>query len=217
MHIVVAGCGRVGSGLAITLAEQGHSVAVIDRNAKAFKRLGVGFSGSTVIGSSFDRMVLQSAGIRDADGLAAVSNGDNTNILTARIARENYGVKNVVARIYDPRRAMIYKKLGIPTVATVTWTVDQVERWLSPERTTELWNDSSGKLMLIERILPSSWAGASLKTLEELSGARLVAVTRAGVARLDGHALIGQDGDVLTLAVLREQGERLEQTLESAP
>ena len=217
MHVVIAGCGRVGSGLAILLSDQGHSVSVIDRNAKAFKRLGAGFAGRTVIGSSFDRNVLTGAGIADAEALAAVSNGDNTNILTARIARENYGIANVVARIYDPRRAAIYEKLGIPTVATVTWTVDQVERFLVPSRAGEVAQIGGGQLRIVERNLPLSWAGRHLSDLVEIPGVQLVGVTRAGVVRIDGDKLIGQDGDVLAIAVTREANEALDEALGVQP
>ena len=126
MHIVIVGCGRVGSGLGVSLCERGHSVAIIDRSARAFRRLPDDWPGDAIVGSGFDRDDLDRAGAARAQALAAVTSGDNSNILTARIARENYGIANVVARIYDPRRAEIYQRLGIPTVATVTWTIDPV-------------------------------------------------------------------------------------------
>ena len=132
MHVIVVGCGRVGSGLAISLIAQGHSVAIMDKNARAFRRL-KDWDGPRIIGSGFDRDDLEKAGAVGADALAAVTSGDNTNILTVRIARETYLIPNVVARIYDPRRAEIYQRLGIPTVATVTWTIDQVRRRLLPD------------------------------------------------------------------------------------
>ena len=115
------GCGRVGSSLATALEAAGHSVAIIDQSKEAFRRLGSDFKGRTILGVGFDRDTLLEAGIDGADAFAAVSNGDNSNILAARVARENYGVTNVVARIYDPGRAEIYQRLGIPTVATVIW------------------------------------------------------------------------------------------------
>src|SRR5580698_10516491 len=134
MHIVIVGCGRVGSGLGVGLAEQGHTVAIIDRNAKAFRRLPVDWPGTTILGSGFDRGDLDRAG-----ALAAVTSGDDSNILTARIARETYQIPHVVARIYDPRRAQIYLRLGIPTVATVSWTIDQVRRRLIPGEAEAEW------------------------------------------------------------------------------
>jgi trk system potassium uptake protein len=202
--VVVVGCGRVGSGLAVGLAQQGHSVAIMDKVARSFRRLPSGWPGTTVVGSGFDRDDLDRAGATTADALAAVTSGDNSNILTARIARENYGIANVVARIYDPRRAEIYQRLGIPTVATVTWTIDQVLRRLLPETVTGEWTDATGQLVLVEHVLPESWAGKRLFDLGLEGRANLVAVTRAGVPRLDVTSMVGQEGDVLHVAVLKE-------------
>ena len=184
MHVVVVGCGRVGSELAVALESEGHTVAVIDKNRNAFRRLPERFTGRAVLGFGFDRDHLEQAGIGEAQALAAVTSGDNSNILTARIARETYGIEHVVARIYDPRRAVIYQRLGIPTVATVSWTTDQVHRRLLPDRTVSEWTDATGTLSLIERELPDAWAGRKLIELDEGDRFRLVALTRAGQARL---------------------------------
>ncbi|WP_211253428.1 potassium channel family protein, partial [Glycomyces tenuis] len=126
MHVVIMGCGRVGSLLARSLVELGHTVGVIDQNPKAFRRLGPDFDETTVRGNGFDREVLAKAGVQRADAFVSVSSGDNSNIIAARVARENYGVRNVIARIYDPQRASVYERLGIPTVATVRWTADRL-------------------------------------------------------------------------------------------
>jgi trk system potassium uptake protein TrkA len=201
VHIVIVGCGRVGSGLGVGLVEQGHSVAIIDRNAKAFRRLPLEWPGTTVVGSGFDRDDLDRAGAGEATALAAVTSGDNSNILTARIARETYEIPNVVARIYDPRRAQIYLRLGIPTVATVSWTIDQVRRRLLPGAVESDWSDPTGTLSLVERELPGRWAGKRLADLSVPGEVTVVAVTRAGVARLDLGDLVGQDGDVLHVMV----------------
>jgi trk system potassium uptake protein len=213
MHVVVVGCGRVGSGLALSLVGEGHSVVVVDRSAKAFRRLPEGWGGGQVVGSGFDRDDLERAGAVGADALAAVTSGDNTNILTVRIARENYHIPRVVARIYDPRRAEIYQRLGIPTVATVTWTIDQVRRRLLPELTTGEWTDTTGKMMLVERALPESWAGRRLADIEEEGQIAVVGVTRAGVPRLDARQLVGQEGDQLHLAVMADALWELEDRL----
>ena len=140
------GCGRVGSTIAHSLEHFGHSVAVVDQSAEAFRRLGPDFNGRTVTGVGFDRDTLIEAGIEEADAFAAVSSGDNSNIISARVARETFGVDNVVARIYDPRRAVIYQRLGITTVATVTWTTDQVMRRLFPETLSSEWVDATGTM-----------------------------------------------------------------------
>ncbi|MGH8981447.1 MAG: potassium channel family protein, partial [Acidimicrobiales bacterium] len=197
MHVVVVGCGRVGSGLAVTLTRDGHSVAIMDKNARAFRRLADDWPGERILGSGFDREDLERAGASRADALAAVTSGDNTNILTVRIARETYGITHVVARIYDPRRAQIYQHLGIPTVATVTWTIDQVRRRLLPGASAEEWADPTGELLMVERPIPDGWAGRRVGDLDVAGKIRVVAVSRAGKPRLDADELIGQEGDVL--------------------
>lgn len=203
MHVVIVGCGRVGSGLALSLTQEGHSVAIIDRNPRAFRRLPPEWPGTRVHGSGFDRDHLTMAGAERADALAAVTSGDNSNILTVRIARETYGIEHVVARIYDPRRAQIYQRLGIPTVATVTWTIDQVRRRLLPDAMSAEWSDASGTVALVERALPDAWAGRRLGDLDVAGRISLVAVTRAGQPRLHPDDLVGQEGDVLHFAVVQ--------------
>ncbi|MGH9020328.1 MAG: potassium channel family protein [Acidimicrobiales bacterium] len=196
MHIVVVGCGRVGSELAMQLSEEGHSVVVIDKNRDAFRRL-TRFHGKTLLGSGFDRDVLFQADARRADALAAVTSGDNTNILCARIARDNYRIKNVVARIYDPARADIYMKLGIPTVATSLWTTQQVKRWMLPRDESIEWTDDGGSLHLVERILPDHLAGRPLTQLNLGDDVRVVALVRAGQGRLALDGLFTQEDDVI--------------------
>ena len=217
MKVVIIGCGRVGSGLANALSEEGHHVVVIDKSKRAFRRLDVGFLGKTIVGSGFDRDALSSAGAHEADALAAVTSGDNSNILCARIARENYQIPNVVARIYDPRRAEIYQRLGIPTVATVTWTIDQVRRWLLPETSPHSWSDASGSLLIIERPLPEALAGRSLSALGIRGEIQLIAVTRSGVSRLDVKDLVGQERDMLQFAVVAGAEDKLNELLQGAP
>jgi trk system potassium uptake protein TrkA len=195
------------------LIEQGHTVAIIDKVPRAFRRLPEDWSGTTVVGSGFDRDDLDRAGAGGAGALAAVTSGDNSNILSARIARETYGIHSVVARIYDPRRAEIYQRLGIATVATVTWTIDQVMRRLLPETIVGEWADATGRLVLVERMLPEPWAGKRLGDLGMPGRASVVAVTRAAVPRLDIADLVGQEGDILHLAVLKEAVEELERRL----
>ncbi len=216
MHIVIIGCGRVGSGLAATLASEGHDVVVIDKNRRSFKRLPNDAKITTVVGSGFDRESLIEAGVEKADALAAVTSGDNSNILCARIARENFQIPNVVARIYDPRRAEIYQRLGIPTVATVTWTIEQVRQWLIPKQDRPSWTDATGTLHLIEYPLPASWAGRSLATLNVPGKISLIGVGRAGTVRLDGEQLVGQERDLLHLAVTSDGQAELSSLLGGA-
>jgi trk system potassium uptake protein TrkA len=201
----------------MVLDRDGHTVSVLDKDRNAFHELPEGFGGKAILGFGFDREHLEQAGIRTADAVAAVTNGDNSNILTARIARETYEVPHVVARIYDPRRAVIYRQLGIATVAAVAWTTDQVLRRLSPEVSVAEWTDASGTISLLERSLPDSWAGRKLSELDEGVRFRLVALTRAGEARLWGPELVGQEGDILHLAVRREAQAELEARLDAGP
>jgi trk system potassium uptake protein TrkA len=217
VHVIVVGCGRVGRDLAMVLDREGHSVSVIDKDRNAFHELPEGFGGKAVLGFGFDREHLEQAGIHEADALAAVTNGDNSNILTARIARETYDVDHVVARIYDPRRAVIYRQLGIATVAAVAWTTDQVLRRLSPEKSVSEWTDASGTVSLLERSLPDPWAGRKLSELDEGNRFRLVALTRGGDARLYGPELVGQEGDILHMIVRRDAQDELEARLSAGP
>ena len=213
MHIVVVGCGRVGSDLATQLSEDGHSVAIIDKSADSFRRLGESLNGKRIVGSGFDRNVLSQAGAGEAQAFAAVTNGDNTNILCARIAQSTYGIKDVVARIYDPQRATIYQRLGIPTVATVTWTTSQVKRWLLNEDATIEWTDDSATLQDLERFLPDNLAGQPLKDLNVGSDIRVIGVVRGSQGRLDVEGLYGQEDDKVLFLVTPEGGRQLNEVL----
>ena len=217
MHVIVVGCGRVGAQLAVGLDRDGHQVAVIDKHDAAFRRLPADYSGRTVHGFGFDRDHLEAAGAQEAEALAAVTSGDNSNILAARIARETYEIPRVVARIYDPRRALIYQRLGIPTVATVTWTTDQVMRRLFEDDAVTEWAEPSGQVVLVERALPTAWAGRRLDLLADGDRFRLVSLTRAGQAGLATADLVGQEGDLLHLAVRKDDLDELAQALTRPP
>ena len=217
VHVIVVGCGRVGSALGIALLDMGHSVAVIDRRREAFARLGDDFGGMTVEGIGFDRDRLIEAGIERASALAAVTSGDNSNVLVARVARETFGIERVVARIYDPRRATIYQRLGLPTVATVAWTTDRVLRRLLPQSTPAEWTDPTAKLCLVERVLPDGWAGRLLSELEETVGARVVGVGRLGSALVPSAETVAQQGDLLYIAIRAEDVEALNVALAAEP
>jgi len=213
MQVIVVGCGRVGRELAVDLEAGGHTVSIIDKSRAAFRRLPERWTGQSIVGFGFDRDTLEQAGIQQAAARAAVTNGDNTNIVTARIARETYEVPRVVARIYDPRRAAVYQRLGIPTVATVSWATDQVIRKLFPQQRSVDWVDASGSVSLLEVTLPDAWCGQRLSRLDG-EGWRLVAVHRAGGTRLAEGDMVGQEGDVLHVAVRKERTDALEARLE---
>lgn len=211
------GCGRVGTLIAQRLEESGHTVAIIDQNREAFRRLGPNFQGITLTGVGFDRDILIQAGIERADAFAAVSNGDNSNILAARVARENFGVSNVVARIYDPGRAEIYQRLGIPTVATVIWTADQILRRLVPQGSLSEWQDASGTIRLAEVHLHPGWYGHPAALIESTTGARIALITRLGKGTLiDEHTVI-QEGDLVHLLMNEKELSSIESTLAAPP
>ena len=209
MHIVIMGCGRVGSTLAHILEDRGNTVAVVDRDPEAFRRLRPAFKGERVTGMGFDREVLSRAGIERADGFAAVSSGDNSNIIAARVARETFGVRQVAARIYDPRRAEVYERLGIPTVATVRWTADQMLRKLLPEGSAPLWRDATGKVVLTQVSVSPSWIGEPVKALEASAGTRIAYIDRLGEAIVPLSGTILQEGDVVHVIAPENDVDRI--------
>jgi trk system potassium uptake protein len=217
VHVVIMGCGRVGSALARELEGLGHSVAVIDRDAGAFRRLSPDFSGRTVTGVGFDRDTLLEAGVDRAHAFAAVSSGDNSNIIAARVARETFGLDNVVARIYDARRAAVYQKLGIPTVATVRWTADQVIRRLLPEGQVTEWRDPSGRVVLAEVAYDPAWVGQRITRLEADSGARVALLTRLGDGMLPHAESVLQEGDLLHVTATADRLDEVVAVLAAAP
>ena len=217
MHIVIMGCGRVGSALAQTLEQQGHTVAVIDQDPTAFRRLGSGFGGRRVTGVGFDQDTLREAGIEEAGAFAAVSSGDNSNIIAARVAREMFGIENVAARIYDPRRAEVYQRLGIPTVATVRWTADQVLRRLLPAGSEPQWRDPSGSVRLMEVHVDRSWVGRTVEQIEAATGAKVPFVFRLGSGVVPKRGTVFQDGDLIYAAVADERLADVEAILAARP
>lgn len=217
VHVVIVGCGRVGSGLARAVDAAGHSVAVIDRQERAFRRLPESGAVSRVVGVGFDRDRLVAAGIERAGAVAAVTNGDNSNIVVARVARETYGIQRVVARIYDPRRAAVYERLGIATIATVQWATERVLRRILPDQHGVEWIDPSAKVCLVERPAPPAWAGHRLAEVEAAGPGRVVAVSRLGVSQVPGPDLVVQEGDVLYVAVAGDRIDELDAGLAAVP
>ncbi len=217
MHIVIMGCGRVGSTLAHILEDKGHSVAIIDQSPEAFRRLRGGFKGRRITGFGFDRDVLVDAGIERASAFVAVSSGDNSNIISARVARETFGVDNVVARIYDSRRAEVYQRLGIPTVATVRWTADQMLRRLLPEGPAPLWRDPTGDVVLAEVQLDPKWVGVEVSVLERAARTRVTFINRMGEALVPDADTVIQDGDVVHVMAVAAEMERINDAVSKRP
>ncbi|GAA2204026.1 TrkA family potassium uptake protein [Nonomuraea monospora] len=207
----------MGSTLAHILEDSGHSVAIIDRDPQAFRRLRAGFRGRRVTGVGFDRDVLTEAGVESATAFVAVSSGDNSNIISARVARETFGVDNVVARIYDPRRAEVYQRLGIPTVATVRWTADQIMRRILPEGAEPLWRDPTGTVVLAEVTVNTTWIGTRVTDLESRARTRAAFINRMGEAVTIADDTVVQEGDVLHVIAAENDMDRINKVLAAAP
>ena len=211
------GCGRVGSTLARSLEDRDHTVAVIDSNPDAFRRLGPSFNGTKVTGIGFDQDVLDRAGIEKADAFAAVSSGDNSNIIAARVARETFGIQQVVARIYDPGRAEVYQRLGITTVATVKWTADQVLRRILPAGAEPDFRDPSGTIRLDQVPAPESWVGERTVAFQEQTRSRIAWIDRLGEGMLPNRDSVLQEGDMLHLVMREEVAPHAYSVLERGP
>jgi trk system potassium uptake protein TrkA len=217
VHVVIMGCGRVGSTLARSLEDRGHTVAVIDSNPDAFRRLGPSFNGTKVTGIGFDQDVLDRAGIEKADAFCAVSSGDNSNIIAARVARETFGIQQVVARIYDPGRAEVYQRLGIETVATVKWTADQVLRRILPAGAEPDFRDPSGTIRLDQLRVTEAWIGHRTVDFQQQSGSRIAWIDRLGEGMLPTRDTVIQEGDVLHLVMREENADRVYSVVANGP
>lgn len=214
MHVVIGGCGRVGSQLTVNLVRQGHTISVIDKNPKAFERLPPGFEGQTLVGMVFDQETMEQAGVKDAGAYIAVTNGDNSNIVSARIAREHYHVDRVVARIYDPRRAEIYQRLGIKTVATVRWAASEIYDLLFHGIEHAELAIGNGEMVLLRVEIGNHLAGHTVTSLSEPGKALVVAIDRMGTATIPGPAATFQEGDVAHIIVARNAIDALRARME---
>jgi trk system potassium uptake protein TrkA len=202
VYVVIMGCGRVGSALSASLERLGHEVAVIDRNSQAFRRLSPDFRGKQVIGEGYHRDVLVEAGVERAQAFAAVSSGDNSNIIAARVARETFGIERVVARIYDAKRAAVYERLGIPTVATVPWSTDRLMRMLLPDGVATAWREPSGTVAILPLPVHEEWVGRPVRELEAVTGSRVAFIVRFGSGLLPRSDTVVQAEDIVYVAAL---------------
>lgn len=212
MHVIVVGCGRVGAAVARELVDGGHDVVVIDKRHEPFNRLGAEFPGRTMVGVGFDRDLLTAAGITPESGVMAVTSGDNSNILIARVARETFGVDRVVARIYDPKRAVVYERLGIATVASVAWTSARALRVVLPDAAAPEWIDPTSRFAMIERRVPASAAGTAISRIDDLGG-RVALLNRSGVAQVPASSVLLQQDDVVHVVLPADTVHQLDHLL----
>lgn len=214
MHIVIMGCGRVGVATTVELGKRGHSVAIIDKSASAFDKLPPGFEARTIVGQGFDRTVLEDAGIMEAGAFVAVSSGDNSNIVSARIAREHYHVDKVIARIYDPRRAEIYERLNIPTVASVRWAAQQIQFLLFHGKKEMRDSVAGGSLLHYALEVPDHLTGRPVTSVEAEGKIDVSAVERGGAGFLPVRGSTFQKGDVAHFVVTKDAMEELDTLLQ---
>jgi trk system potassium uptake protein TrkA len=213
MKVVIMGCGRVGTLLTQELCKAGHEVAVIDKNASAFDRLPPGFEAKQVVGLGFDRHVLEEAGIKEADAFIAVSSGDNSNIVSARVAREHYHVVTVIARIYDPTRADIYERLNIPTVATTRWGVKQIMLMLTHEREEIKEGMAGGTLLRVRLPIPDHLVGKHVDDLNAPGKILVVGVDRGGSGFIPEPTSTFQDNDVAHVVLHKDAVDLLDELM----
>ncbi|MBN2026422.1 MAG: TrkA family potassium uptake protein [Actinobacteria bacterium] len=213
MHVVIGGCGRVGSYLAYMLEREGHTVAVIDKDPESFENLWEGFSGKKVKGVVFDRDALMEAGIERADAFASVTSGDNSNIVSARLAKEYFRVPKVITRIYDPRRAEIYRRLNIPTIASVAWAGHRMLSFISHGELDSEYQFGNGEVDLIRLELPPQLVDRSAADLNIPMEVQVICLVRGGSARLATQGTIFREGDILYIAVTKESSGKLERLL----
>lgn len=213
MKFLVVGCGRVGAGLAKTLVGYGHSVAVVDKDPVAFERLGDQFKGQTFSGIGFDREVLLKAGIERADGLAAVTASDETNVVIARIARDIFRVPRVVARLYDVRQAEIYKRLGLQTIAPTSWGINRIVELLLYSPLDTVFSIRGGDVELVEAEIPQSLVGRMVRDLTVPTEIHIVSITRANKTFLPHPSTVFQEGDLIQLAIVTASADHLKELL----
>jgi trk system potassium uptake protein TrkA len=209
MQSIIIGCGRVGAGLAQSLCQRSQSVTVVDQEATAFERLGPGFTGQTIVGTGFDRDVLLCAGIERADGLAAVTGRDETNVVLARLARQMFRVPRVIARLHDPRHAEVYRRLGIQTITPLTWGIQRLAELLCYAQLNTTLSLGSGEVDIVEVELPYLLVGRTVNELTLVGEIHVAAISREGHTFLPTLGTVLREGDLLHLVVLATSAARL--------
>ena len=208
MNVIIMGCGRVGEQLARLMTNEGHQVAVIDQDANALARLGPDFKGRTVRGIGFDRDVLIEAGIQEADAFAATSSSDNANIVATRIARNVFGVPRVVTRLYDPRRAEIYKRLGLMTISSATWGAERIRELLTHSELDPTLAFGNGEVTLLALETPPQLVGRVVRNITVPGEVNVAAIVRDGRAFMPIGGTEFQNRDIIHFIILSASMER---------
>ncbi len=213
MKVIIVGCGKLGSGLARSLIQKGHHVTVIDSNPEAFEMLGKDFKGETIVGIGFDRDILEQAQIQLADAIVASSKSDETNALIGRIARNVYKVPRVISRLYDPRKAEIYRTLGIQTISTTTWGIQRTIEMLSYGQLDSVLTLGDSNVELIRIETPALLIGRTVNELTVYGEIQVVAISRENKSFLPTMGTALHKHDVIYIAALSASVKKLKSML----
>lgn len=213
MRVIIIGCGKLGSGLAKALTQKASQVTIIDKDAEAFQLLDKDFSGTKIVGTGFDRAVLEQANIRRADAVISCSKSDEANALIGKLARDVYHVPRVIARLYDPRRAEIYRSLGIQTLSTTTWGVQRAMEMLSYEKLDSVLSIGNSQVEIIRAETPALLVGRTVNELTVYGEIHVLAINRNNKAFLPSQGTVLHQNDFLYLSVLASSTDRLKTLL----
>jgi trk system potassium uptake protein TrkA len=214
MKVIVVGCGRMGTGLSLNLVKKGHEVTVIDSDPEAFDNLGKNFAGTKVIGIGFDRDILAKARIEKVDAVVACTSSDEANAVIARIAKNVYHVPRVVARLYDPRKADIYHRLGIQTISTTTWGIERASEILTYNHFDSVYEMGNGSVNLVCIQVPSLLVGRNVNDLTVLGEIHVVSITRNNKTFIPTLGTIFEARDILYISVIVSATDKLKSMLD---
>ncbi len=216
MKVIIIGIGRMGTGLSLNLLKKGHQVTVIDNDPEAFKGLGKDFTGTIVLGFGFDRDVLSKAKIDKVDAVVACTESDEVNAVVARVAKNIYRVPRVIARLYDSRKAEIYRRLGIQTISTTTWGIERATEILTYNQLDSVYEMGNGKVNLVRIEVPSLMVGHTVKDIMVIGEIRVVSINRSNKAFIPSSGTILEAEDILYLAVSYTATDKLKSMLDLA-
>lgn len=213
MKIIIVGCGRMGTGLSLNLEKKGHQVTVVDSDPKAFDNLGENFHGKTVIGVGFDRDVLNKARIDQVDAIVACTSTDEVNAVIGRIAKNVYRVPKVVARLYDPRKADIYHRLGIQIISTTTWGIERASEILTYNQLDSVYEIGSGNVSLVRIEVPLLLIGHIVNEINVIGEIQVTAISRNNKTFIPTTGTILEADDILYISVINASADKLKSML----
>ena len=214
MRVIIIGLGRMGTSLSLHLMKKGHQVTAIDTDPEAFDRLGKSFNGTKIIGFGFDRDVLGKARIEQTDAVVACTESDEINAVVARVAKNIYRVPRVIARLYDARKAEIYRRLGIQTLSTTAWGVERATEILTYSQLDSVYEMGNGSVNLVRIEVPALMIGRKIKDLTVIGEINVISVSRNNKTFLPTLGTILEADDILYLAVNYTATDKLKAMLD---